>query len=157
MTTGQWIEYLNRELEKRKWVEAAKAYAEGLQRDEIARTKAQAERDAALAERDRILKDIAAKQAKYEREMQAALQDLARVTKARAEKADEETAAKQAELRKIVAQTDAAHRARELAEGQRDAFAAEAKRESAAITARMAALRAEEQTIRERLSAALGR
>ena len=44
MSTQQWIEYLNREIEKRKWCVDAKAFAEGLQQREAQQVTAEAAR-----------------------------------------------------------------------------------------------------------------
>jgi chromosome segregation ATPase len=155
MSTQQWIEYLQREITKRNWCEQAKAYAEGLQRDELARDKAIAERDTAVTAREAALAEITTAREKFDRERTAALADLARVTQEKVAAAEKALGAKRAELSRLEDQVTQTNEVRRLAQGQLDAFRAEEKRETAAITARLEALRTEERAIKERFAAAL--
>ena len=155
MTTADWIDYAAREIEKLKWFETAKAYAESLRDREKEMEKATRERDAAYKQRDAALAAITAQQKKYEAEMQAAFVDLARVTKEKTDAAAKAQAEADAKLAATHAQIAKAHSELELSEAQRDAYREEAAREADGITRRMKTLRSEEASIRERLSAAL--
>ena len=143
------------EAEKRKWFEGGLVVLKGYKTLKREQEQAERARDEAVKAKDAALAEIGAKQAKYEAEMKAGLADLARVTKDKTDAADKTLAAKRAELSRIEAQVTQTNELRELAQGQLDAFRAEEKREVAAITARLEALRAEERATRGRLEAVL--
>jgi len=157
MDTQKFKEYLSRAITERKWAEAALEYIDGFQRIQKEREQAVAERDKAVVDRDKAVAEVDAKRAKYEADFKAALEDLARVTKEKAEAAKKAQATAQAKLDALAARTVKALEETRLAEAQRDAYREEAHREALEIQARNGALLHEEQTIRERLAAALGR
>ena len=143
------------ESERRKWFEGAATVLKGLKGIKREREQAERARDEAYQQRDAALAEIGTKRAKYEADIKAALADLARVTKEKADLAAAEKAKLADELARAVARRDAAISAADLAVAQRDAYREEADREAVGIKARMASLRAEEHAFRERLSAAL--
>jgi hypothetical protein len=143
------------EAEKRKWFEGTATVLKGLKGIKREQEQAERARDEALQAKDAALKEIAATRAKYEADMKAAFVDLARITKEKTDAAEREVAQARAELATVKTQTEAARQAKALAEGQRDAFKADADRQAAALVARNQALMAEERTIRGRLEAAL--
>ena len=143
------------EAEKRKWFEGAGTFLKGLKHLKREQEQAERARDEAVKAKDAALAEIGTRQATYEREMKAALADLARVTQEKTAAADKALAAKRAELSRLEAQVTQTNELRELAQGQLDAFREDERRETAAITARLEALRAEERATRGRLEAVL--
>jgi DNA repair exonuclease SbcCD ATPase subunit len=152
MTTADWIDYAAREIEKLKWFESAKAFAETLRDREKEMEKATRERDQAYKDRDAALAEIATKQKKYEGDIKAALADLERVTTEKAAASAKAQAEAEAKLATTHAQIDKARQVLELAEAQRDAYREEAAHEVAGITARLEAMRAEERDAKSRFA-----
>ena len=150
----EMIDLCESEAEKRKWFEGAGTFLKGLKHLKREQEQAERARDEAVKAKDAALAEIGTRQATYEREMKAALADLARVTQEKTAAADKALAAKRAELSRLEAQVTQTNELRELAQGQLDAFRAEEKREIAAITARLEAARAEERIAQARLSGA---
>jgi len=142
------------EAEKRKWFEGAGTFLKGLKTLKREQEQAERARDEAIKAKDAALAEIGAKQAKYEAEMKAGLADLARVTKEKTDASQAALAKARGELSRLEAQITQTNELRELAQGQLDAFRAEEKRETAAITARLEAARAEERDAKVRLSGA---
>ncbi len=151
----EFINACEGEADKRKWFLGMAAAARTFGNIKSEQTKAERARDDAYKLRDAALAEMAAKQTQYEREMQAALADVARVTKERSDAQAALLLKATERLEAIKAQTVRAQQEKELAEGQRDAFKIEADRQAAELVARNAKLLKEEATIRERLSAAL--
>ena len=149
------IGFLASEVEKRKWCEGVMKALQGLQN--LKREQAQAERarDEAIKAKDAALAEIAAKRITYERGMQESLANLERVAKEKTDISNAELAKKRGELSRLEAQITQTNEVRELAQGQLDAFREDERRETAAITARLEALRAEERATRGRLEAVL--
>ena len=151
----EFINFCAHEAELRKWFEGMGAFAKTFQHLKREQEQAERARDEALKVKNAALAEIGATQAQYEREMKAALADLARVTQEKTAAADQKLAAKRAELSRLEAQVTQTNELRELAQGQLDAFREDERRETAAITARLEALRAEERATRGRLEAVL--
>ncbi len=148
----EFIGFCASEAEKRKWFAGAQAFAEGLQNLQRERDKALAARDQAFADRTAALAEIDAKRAKYERDIQTALEDLARVTKEKSAAAAKERGQADYELTTLKTQTEAARQAAELLRVELEAYREEAAAETAGITARLQALRAEESAAKSRFA-----
>lgn len=151
MTTQEFSDHLAREIAKLRFMESAKARVDALLQLEKDQATAERARDQAVKDRDVALAEIATAKEKYDREREAALADVARVIKERSEMAARERGQAEHELTALKAQTQQARDAKTLAEGQRDAFKAEAEREVTAIKTWLEAVRAEERAAKERL------
>lgn len=151
----EFIGFCAAESEKRKWFEGAGTFAKTFLALKNEQEKAERARDKAYADRDAALQEIATKQAKYEGEMKAALADVDRVMREKAEAARVMKAQTESELTTLKAQTVQAREAKELAEGQLVAFRDDADREAVAIAAELKTHRAALADSRERLAAAL--
>jgi chromosome segregation ATPase len=151
----EFIGFCAAESEKRKWFEGMGAFAKTFQHLKKEQEQAERARDAAVKQRDAALAEIAAKRITYERGMQESLANLERVAKEKADASNAELAKKRGELSRLEAQITQTNEVRELAQGQLDAFREDERRETAAITARLEALRAEERATRGRLEAVL--
>jgi len=128
---------------------------QGLQN--LKREQAQAERarDEAINAKKAAVAELDAKRITYERGMQESLANLERVAKEKTDISNAELAKKRGELSRLEEQITQTNEVRELAQGQLDAFREDERRETAAITARLEALRAEERATRGRLEAVL--
>lgn len=155
-TVDQWIAYLQREISFRRWCEGAKGFAEGLQRLEKERAQAEAARNTALADRGTVLAEIDAARGKAEQDaLKTRTEQGAMLARDQAQ-ADQALATTQAELKKLHSQIDQTRILVTLSEEQRDAMRADLTREIAMLTAERDTIKAEEQAIRGRLTAALG-
>jgi hypothetical protein len=155
MTDREFEEYLARDIERRKWSEGALERVRALQRVQRETAESVKVRDAAQTEREKLVKDAAAKKARFEREAAAALTDLNAVLTAKMQAAEAEVETARRELTAVKAQTVQAREAKALAETQRADAIANFDHEAAKITASIATLRAEERAIKERFAAAL--
>jgi chromosome segregation ATPase len=155
MTDREFEEYLARDIERRKWSEGALERVQALQAVKRDTAEAVKVRDAALAERDRLVKDAAAKKARFEREAAAALTDLNAVLTAKMQTAEAELETARRELTAVKAQTVQAREAKAEAVAGHQRALTLARDEMTEIQSRLERLRAEERGFRERLAAAL--
>ncbi len=105
MTDSEFSEWLARDVERRKWSEGALERIRALQARERDIDEAIKARDAAFAERDKILKDLETKKKRHERDMQATLADLERITMEHASRNQQAKAQAESELNWLKAQT----------------------------------------------------
>lgn len=148
----EMIGFCAAEAEKRKWFAGAQAFLEGFEQLQRQQADAEAARDKAYAARDAALAEITTAKAKYDREREAALADVARVLRQKAELDQERHDHALSALKSIAMETDVARKTKEQVDADLVRARLAAAREEDALTARLAPLRSEEQAIRERVA-----